>query len=118
MWKITSAKAWLRLNRSIDVFMAYCSEGLKAVRRILREIETFRLPQRSAKQSTYQLNIESLEDRVVPSVVTIAQIQNGSEDGYDGIFRVSRNDTADSLTVTYAVDSSSTAISGTDFSTL
>src|SRR5437868_2758895 len=107
MWKITSANSWLDLHRRIDAFMAYCSGGLKAFRHILREIGTFHSRQRPAKQRPQRLNLELLEDRVMPSVVTIAAVQNGTESGTHGIFTVSRNDTAGSLTVSYAVDAAS-----------
>jgi len=69
------------------------------------------------KPNFTRLLVEVLEDRIVPSTVTVANIQDGSESGTNGIFRVSRGDSACNLVVYYTFDAdSSTATSTVDFS--
>ncbi len=71
------------------------------------------------KRLSRQLALEILEDRILPSSVTIAQVQNGCEDSAtNGVFRVTRNDTVGDLTVYYSIDASSTATAGVDYVSL
>ena len=59
--------------------------------------------------------LEALEERTVPATVSIAAVQNGSEMGINGVFRVSRSDTDGNLSVNYSLNPTSTASNGADF---
>src|SRR5581483_3705038 len=63
------------------------------------------------------LRVESLEDRAVPSTVTVARMANAVEGGDDGVFRFTRTgSTSQSLVVHYSVGGTATA--GTDYTSL
>ncbi len=80
---------------------------------------TRRRPSDRRKATSNKMLCELLEDRIVPATVTIATLQNGYENGDNGVFRVTRDDATGPLLVLYAVDTAnSTAISGTDYGAL
>ena len=71
MFKVDSLKSWFRQTKLWDTFFAYCHGGLEAVRSVLSEIVTFRLPEKPAKKrKSFQPTVEQLEGRVVPATYT------------------------------------------------
>lgn len=64
-----------------------------------------------------QLHVTPLEDRTVPSTVTVAALADATEGVSDGTFRFSRDgDTSQPLTIFISVSGASTATPGQDFS--
>jgi hypothetical protein len=68
------------------------------------------------RKSPSRLALEILEDRRLPTVVSILPVQTGVEGSFPDLFRLVRDTTVGSLTVNYALDTANTtATSGSDF---
>jgi hypothetical protein len=67
MFKVRSFSAWLKQASLWDKLVAYSRGGLFAVRRLLREIATFRLPEEPARKRQYHPAVSTLEQRESPT---------------------------------------------------